>query len=143
MRMIFDKHPSFADLTQRSVPVLARDPIDQLLHLAPDPQSARALTRLRAIEFAGDQLAVPGQNRVRPGDGCDRGENFAAQAMTKSTRFNSSVEQIRASDQYFVHASTFSENNFCAHSVPTRRRPSLADWAALPPGVRQASQDVG
>jgi hypothetical protein len=28
------------------------------------------------------QLAVPGQDRVRPGDGCDLGKNLATQAMT-------------------------------------------------------------
>jgi hypothetical protein len=39
------------------------------------------LTGLRAIEFAGDQLAVPGQDGVRPGHSCDLAENLAAQAM--------------------------------------------------------------
>ena len=39
-------------------------------------------TGLRAIEFAGDQLAVPGQDGVRPRHSCDLGENLAAQAMT-------------------------------------------------------------
>ena len=64
------------------VPVLARHANDQLLHLALDPRSTRAMTNLRAIEFAGDQLAVPGQDSVRPGNGCDLGENLAAHAMT-------------------------------------------------------------
>ena len=40
------------------VPVLARHANDQLLHVALDPRSTRAMTNLRAIEFAGDQLAV-------------------------------------------------------------------------------------
>jgi hypothetical protein len=40
------------------------------------------LTGLRAIEFAGDQLAVPGQDGVRAGHSCDLAENLAAQAMT-------------------------------------------------------------
>ena len=39
-------------------------------------------TGLCAIEFAGDQRAVPGQDGVRPRHGCDLGENLAAQAMT-------------------------------------------------------------
>src|SRR5580692_381804 len=64
------------------VPVLARHANDQLLHLALDPRSTRATTNLRAIEFAGDQLAVPSQDSVRPGDGCYLGENLAAHAMT-------------------------------------------------------------
>ena len=63
------------------VPVLARQANDQLLDHSPDPRSARALTGLRAIEFAGDQLAVPGQDGVRPGHSCDLAENLAAQAM--------------------------------------------------------------
>ena len=36
-------------------------------------------------KFAGDQLAVPGQDRVRPRHGCDLGENLAAQTMTDLT----------------------------------------------------------
>src|SRR5262249_18298697 len=51
-------------------------------HLALEPRSARTWTRLRAREFTGDQLAVPGQDRVRPGDGCDLGKNLATQAIT-------------------------------------------------------------
>jgi hypothetical protein len=62
------------------VPVLARYANDQLLHLALEPRSAGTLTTLRAREFTGDQLAVPGQDRGRPGDGCDLGENLATQA---------------------------------------------------------------
>jgi hypothetical protein len=64
------------------VPVLAGHANDQLLDLSIDPRSARASTRLRAIEFAGDKLAIPAQDGVRPGYGGDAGENFAAQAMT-------------------------------------------------------------
>jgi hypothetical protein len=54
-----------------------------LLHLALEPRSARTLTSLRAREFTGDQLAVPGQDRVRPGHGCAASaRTFATQAMT-------------------------------------------------------------
>src|ERR1022692_2706707 len=67
------------------VPVLARHANDQLLDLSLDPRSARASTGLRAIEFAGDQLAVPSQDGVRPGHSCDLAENLAAQAMTDLT----------------------------------------------------------
>jgi hypothetical protein len=38
---------------------------DQLLDLSLDPRSARASTRLRAIEFAGDKLAIPAQASMR------------------------------------------------------------------------------
>src|ERR1700704_4256853 len=50
------------------VPVLARHAEDQLLHFALDPWSARPLPSLRAVEFAGDQLTVPGQDGFPPGD---------------------------------------------------------------------------
>src|SRR5437762_3285171 len=84
----FDRKPHIRDWPRRRnpiiapVPVLARHANDQLLDLSLDPRSARALTGLRAIEFAGDQLAVPGQDSVRAGDSCDLTENLAAQAMT-------------------------------------------------------------
>src|SRR5215475_4099981 len=39
---------------------------DQLLNLSLDPRPARASTRIRAVEFARHQLAVPGQDSVRP-----------------------------------------------------------------------------
>jgi hypothetical protein len=53
-----------------------------MLDLWLDPRSARASTRLRTIELAGDKLAVPAQDGVRPGYGRDVGENLAAQPMT-------------------------------------------------------------
>jgi hypothetical protein len=40
------------------------------------------LTGLRAIEFAGDKLAIPAQDGVRPGYGGDVRESLMAQAMT-------------------------------------------------------------
>src|SRR6266567_9256067 len=55
---------------------------DQLLNLSLDPRPARASTRLRAIEFAGHEVAVPSQDRVRPGDIGHLAENLAAQSMT-------------------------------------------------------------
>ena len=45
-------------------------------------RSARGSTRLRAIELAGDKLAIPTENGIRPGGGRDVGKNLAAQAMT-------------------------------------------------------------
>src|SRR5438105_7317594 len=64
------------------IPVLARHANDELLDLSLDPRSARALTGLRAIEFAGDQLAVPSQDGVRLCHCCHLAENLAAQTMT-------------------------------------------------------------
>src|SRR5258705_2603921 len=79
------------------VPVLVCHAKDQLLPLALDPWSARALTGLRAIEFAGDQLAVPGQDGVRLRDGCDLGENLATQAMTNlAERSSLGVRELQA-----------------------------------------------
>src|SRR5437773_11087206 len=63
------------------VPVLAGHANDQLLDLSLDPRSARALTGLRAIEVADDQLAVPGQDGVRAGRGCDVAEALAPQPL--------------------------------------------------------------
>src|SRR5207245_10159436 len=51
-------------------------------NLALDPRPAGASTSLRAIEFAGDEVAVPSQDGVRPGDIGHLAENLAAQSMT-------------------------------------------------------------
>ena len=64
------------------VSVLAGHANDQLLNLSLDPRSAWASTGLRAIEFAGYMLAIPAQDRVRPGYGGNVGKDLAAQAMT-------------------------------------------------------------
>jgi hypothetical protein len=80
-----------------------------LFHLALDPWSARALTGLRAIEFAGDQLAVPGQDGVRPGDGCDLGKNLAAQAMSNLAELRTfDVRELQAPFQLGLQDSVFS-----------------------------------
>jgi hypothetical protein len=64
------------------VPVLAGHTNDQLLDFSLDARPARASTRLRAIELAGDKLAIPAENGVRPGDGRDVGKDLAAQPVT-------------------------------------------------------------
>src|SRR5262245_64610573 len=64
------------------VPVLAGHAQDQLLERALDPRSAQTSTPLRAIEFAGDKLAVPSQDGVRLRNVRDLGKELAAQAMT-------------------------------------------------------------
>ena len=55
---------------------------DQLLDLVVDRRPARASTSPRAVEFAGNKLATPGKDGVRPGDGCDLGENRTPEPMT-------------------------------------------------------------
>jgi hypothetical protein len=53
-----------------------------LLNLSLDPRPAGAPTSLRAIKLAGDKLAVPSQDGVRPRHIGHLGEDLAAQAMT-------------------------------------------------------------
>ena len=62
-------------------PVLPGHANDQLLDLALDPRPAWASTR-RAIELAGDQLAIPAHHGIRSGYGGDVGEGLADQPMT-------------------------------------------------------------
>src|SRR5882757_1872254 len=58
---------------------------DQLLDLSLDSRSARASTRLRAIELAGDKLTIPAQDSVRSRSGGDVGKDLAADPMTDLT----------------------------------------------------------
>ena len=55
---------------------------DQLLESSLDPASARGPARIRTIEFADDQLAVPCQDGVRPGHSCYLADDHAAQSKT-------------------------------------------------------------
>ena len=64
------------------VTVLLGHANDQLLNLCLDSRPARAATGLGAIEFAGDELAVPGQDGVWPGYIGHLGKSLAAQSMT-------------------------------------------------------------
>src|SRR5262249_6865168 len=64
------------------VTVLLGHANDQLLNLSLDPRSSEASTSLRTIEFAGDQLAVPGQDGVRSRRIGHLAENVAAEPMT-------------------------------------------------------------
>src|SRR5262249_45735429 len=56
---------------------------DQLLNLSLDPRPAGASTGPRAIEFAGHELAVPGQDSLRPGHIGHLAKNLVAQSMTE------------------------------------------------------------
>jgi hypothetical protein len=60
------------------VPVLPGHTNDQLLDLSLDARPARASTRLRAIELAGDKLAIPAEDSVRSRYGGDVGKDLAA-----------------------------------------------------------------
>jgi hypothetical protein len=66
-------------------PVVPGHANDQLLDLSVNPGPPRASTSLRAIELAGDKLAIPAQDGVRPSYGRDVGENLAPQPMTDLT----------------------------------------------------------
>src|SRR5262245_64886587 len=69
---------------------------DELLDLAPDPRSAWAATGFRAIELAGDKLAIPAQDSVWPRHRCDLGENLAAKAMANLAECGSlGVRELR------------------------------------------------
>jgi hypothetical protein len=48
--------------------ILARKAHNELYHLQIDQRSADAPMLLGAVEFASDQFAIPGKNRVRLGD---------------------------------------------------------------------------
>jgi hypothetical protein len=64
------------------VTVLPRHANDQLLNFSLDPRPARASSSPRAVEFARHEVAVPGQDGVRPGDIGHLAQNLAAQSMT-------------------------------------------------------------
>ena len=81
-RLIADLMPQIgqrpSDPVKTPMTVLLGQANDELLDLAPDPRSAWAATGFRAIELAGDKLAVPGQDSIGPRHSCDLGEGFAA-----------------------------------------------------------------
>ena len=90
------------------VTVLPGHANDQLLDLSLDPRPARASTGLRAIEFAGDQLAIPAQDGVRPGHVGDVGENLAAQSMTDlAERASLGVRKLQPSIQLGLQDAIF------------------------------------
>src|SRR5206468_7100524 len=62
---------------------------DQLLDLSTDPRPSGAAAGLRAIEFAGHQLAVPGQDSVRSGHSRHLGVGLTAQSMADLSQCSS------------------------------------------------------
>src|SRR5207248_2400790 len=88
-----------------------------------DPWSARALTGLRAIAFAGDQLAVPGQDGVRPGHSCDLAENLAAEAMTDlAERGPLGVRELQSTFQLALQDAGFGGQIFVPRQQLVNRR---------------------
>jgi hypothetical protein len=84
-------------------PVLAGQANDQLLDLPLDPRSARTSAGLRAIELAGDKLAIPAQDGVWPGYGGDVGKSLAAQPMTDLTEHPSlGVRKLQPTIQLYL-----------------------------------------
>src|SRR6195256_3707121 len=82
------------------VTVLLGHAKDQLLNLSLDPRPAGASTGLRAIECAGDELAVPGQDGVRLRHIGYLAENLAAQSMTDlAERGSLGVRELQLSFQ--------------------------------------------
>jgi hypothetical protein len=75
------------------VTVLLGQANDQPLDLLLDPRPAGAPTSFRAIKLAGDKLAVPGQDGVRPGDIGHLAENLAM-------RFSAARYSMRASSSW-------------------------------------------
>src|SRR5215831_16925088 len=85
-RLIADPVPKIGQRPRNPVitpvTVLLGHANDQLLNLSLDPRPPEASMSLRTIEFAGDQLAVPGQDGVRSHRIGHLAENLAAQPMT-------------------------------------------------------------
>src|SRR5216683_4961607 len=114
-------------------PVLARHANDQILDLSLDPRSARASTGLRAIEFAGDELAIPAQDSVRSGYGGDVGENLAAQAMTGlAKRASLGVRELQPTPQLGLHDAVFGGQIFVPRQQRLVLRPRYVGQDARP-----------
>jgi len=96
-----------------------------LLHLSLDSWSARASTRLRAIELAGNKHAIPSQDGVRPGYGRDVGENLAAQPMTDLAEHASlGVRKLQPTIQLHLEDARFSADRYSF-------RPN-SSWSTVP-----------
>jgi hypothetical protein len=90
------------------VTVLLGHANDQALDLLLDPRPAGAPTSLRAIKLAGDKLAVPSQDGVRPGDIGHLAENLAAQSMTDlAERGSLGVRELQPSLQLGLQDAIF------------------------------------
>src|SRR5262249_38084627 len=115
------------------VPVLDGHTNNQLLDLAVDPRPARASTSLQAVEFAGDKLAIPGKDGVRPGDGCDLGENRTPEPMTDlAERGSIGVRQLQPALQLGLQDAVFGGQIFITRQQLLVDRPGNAGQHARP-----------
>src|SRR6202022_2856528 len=101
------------------VSVLAGHANDQLLDLSLDARPARASTGLRAIELAGDKLAIPARDGVRPGYGRDIGESLAAQPMTDlAERLSLGVREFQPPPQLRLEEPVLGRQVFIPRTQP-------------------------
>jgi hypothetical protein len=115
------------------VTVLLGHANDQLLNLCLDSRSARAATGLGAIEFAGDELAVPGQDGVWPGYIGHLGKSLAAQSMTDlAQRGSLSVGELQPPLQLGFEDAIFSGQIFIPRQQLLVHHPSDKGQDARP-----------
>ena len=115
------------------VPVLRGHANNQLLKLSLDARSARTSTGLRSIEFAGDKLAVPGQDSVRLRHRCDLGKNLAAQAMTDlAERGSLDVRELQPPVQLGLQDAVFGGQIFVPRQQLLVHRPGDVGQDARP-----------
>ena len=115
------------------VPVLTGHANDQLLDFSRQPKPARASTGLRAIELAGDKLAIPGQDGVRPRYSCDLGEGLAAQAMTDLAEHGSlGVRELQSPSQLGLQDADFGDQIFVPRQQLLVHRPRDVGQDARP-----------
>ncbi len=122
------RNPVIAPIT-----VLLGHANDQLLDFSLDPRPTGASRGFRAIEFAGDQLAVPGQDSVRPGHIGHLAENLAAQSMTDLTERGSlGVRESRPSFQLRLQDAVFGGQIFVPRQQPLVHHPGDVSQDACP-----------
>ena len=115
------------------VSVLAGHANDQLLDLSLDARPARASTGLRAIELAGDKLAIPAQDGVRPGYGRDIGESLAAQPMTDlAERLSLGVREFQPPPQLRLEDAVLGRQVFIPRQQLLVHRPGHVGQDARP-----------
>jgi len=126
-----DQRPS--DPVIAPITVLLGHANDELFDLARDPRSAWAATGSRAIELAGDKLAVPAQDSIRPSHGCDFAENLAAQAMTDlAERGSLGVRELEPSFQLGLQDPVFGGQIFVPRQELLIHRPRDVGQDASP-----------
>src|SRR5215813_1743236 len=111
-RLIANHMPEIGQSTHNPViapgPVLPGHAYNQLLDLKLDPRSSWTATGFRAVELAGDKLAVPSQDGVWPRYSCDLGEGVTAQAMSDLTERGSlGVREFEPSFQLVLQDAVF------------------------------------